>query len=181
MNLKDQYLLLQIKKGNIKSFEEVFHRFYQGLCLYAKTVLKNQEVSEEIVQEVFYNIWKNRENLGITISLNNYLYKSVFNNSLMYLRKMKRELHLDDKVPVEKPDEYNDPSSLFDSYELNKAIEKTIRELPQRTRKIFMLNRMEGLRYKEIADKLSVSVKTVEADMGKALKAFRNSLKEFYS
>jgi RNA polymerase sigma-70 factor (ECF subfamily) len=179
MNLKDQYLIVQIKRGNVQSFETLFHRFYQRLCAYAASIIKKGDIAEEVVQDVFYNIWKNREKLGITVNLSAYLYKAVFNNSLMYLRKTKKELPLDEKWILNQLDPADDLSKNLDVEEINRIIEKTLEDLPDKTREIFTLNRFEGMKYKEIATNLSISIKTVEANMGKALKAFRNSLADY--
>jgi RNA polymerase sigma-70 factor (ECF subfamily) len=179
MNLKDQFLIVQIKRGNIQSFETMFHRFYPVLCAYAARILKKEEIAEEVVQDVFYNIWKNREELGIMVNLSAYLYRAVYNNSMFYLRKTKKEIPLDEKWGISQPDPDKDVSEILNAEEINKIIEKTLKDLPVRTREIFTLNRFEGLKYKEIAAKLSISVKTVEASMGKALKAFRNSLADY--
>ncbi len=179
MNLKDQLLIVQIKRGNIQSFETMFHRFYPVLCAYAARILKKEDVAEEVVQDVFYNIWKNREELGITVSLSSYLYRAVYNNSMFYLRKTKKEIPLDENLILTRLDPDDDGSKILDVGEINMIIDKTLSNLPVRTREIFSLNRFEGLKYKEIAIKLSISVKTVEANMGKALKAFRNSLADY--
>lgn len=179
MNLRDQILIIQIKRGNIQSFETLFHRFYPVLCAYASRILKKEDIAEEVVQDVFYNIWKNREELGIMVNLSAYLYRSVYNNSILYIRKTKKEIPLDEKWIITQLDPDQDISEILDVQEINKIIENTLKDLPVRTREIFTLNRFEGLKYKEIAAKLSISVKTVEANMGKALKAFRNSLADY--
>lgn len=97
----------------------------------------------------------------------------------MHLRKAKRELSLDERWADSRIRSADNPSEELDAKELNAVIQYTLQKLPERTRQIFNLNRFEGLKYKEIADKLSISIKTVEANMGKALKALRTSLEEF--
>lgn len=180
MNLKDQYTLVRLREGDLAAFEALFHRYHPGMCSYAESLTHKCEVAEEIVQDIFYNIWKNRSEFRITSSWQSYLYRAVFNNSMMYLRKMKRESSLNmtwaDNIPAG-----TDPASQYDLEEINGVIMKTLEEMPERTREIFSMNRFEGMRYKEIARKLSVSVKTVEANMGKALKALRGSLEQFTS
>lgn len=179
MVLKEQQQLRKIQKGDIDSFEKLFHRFHSGLCGYAESLVAKGEVAEEVVQEVFYNIWKNRETLKIHKSWQSYLYRSVYNNSMMYLRKMRREYPMDDWSASGFEDDGSDPAQLMQMNEVSELVFRTLEGLTDRTREIFLLNRQEGLKYKEIAEKLSISVKTVEANMGKALKALRNSLEKY--
>ena len=176
---KEQQQLKKIRKGDIDSFERLFHRFYSGLCSYAGSLVRKEEIAEEVVQDVFYNIWKNRESLKITRSWQSYLYRSVYNNSMMYLRKTRREFYMDERASMEHAADSPDPAELMQYHEISELVSKTIENLPERTKEIFRLNRQEGLKYKEIADRLSISVKTVEANMGKALKALRINLEKY--
>ncbi len=179
MKKKDLNILKKIKKGDIKSFEALFHRYYPRMCLYAQSLLKKESIAEEIVQDVFFNIWKNRKEFMLTSGWQSYLYRSVYNNAMSYLRKMQRESGLDDQIAERVMGTSNDPFEEMNFKELNVAIRETMEKLPERTRQIFRLSRFEGLTYPEIAKKLSISIKTVEANMGKALKAFRLSLEEY--
>ncbi|MCF8378570.1 MAG: RNA polymerase sigma-70 factor [Bacteroidales bacterium] len=179
MKLNDQYILKQIRKGDIKSFESLFHKFYPGMVLYSLSILKNKSESEEVVQDVFYNIWKNRNEFLLKTSWQSYLYKSVYNNSLMLLRKSNRKQLIEEDAIKNLEGSEKDPSEEIDLKLLNNAISKTLELLPERTREIFNMSRFEGMKYKEIALQLSISIKTVEANMAKALKAFRMSLKNY--
>lgn len=179
MKISDQNILRQLRRGDIKTFESLFHDFHPGMILYSLSILKNKAQAEGVVQEVFYNIWKNRNEFRLKISWQSYLYKSVYNNSVMILRKSKREVKLDEEVLLNLEDKETGPLVEIDLKELNQTITSTLGKLPVRTRKIFRMSRFEGMKYKEIANSLSISVKTVEANMGKALKAFRLSLKNY--
>lgn len=179
MVLKEQQQLKRIQKGDIASFEALFNRFYPGLCSYAKSLVGMKEVAEEVVQDVFYNIWKNRETIRIRYSVQSYLYRSVYNHSMMHLRKMRREHFMEDITSLEPEIDAPDPSQLIQLDEVSELISLTLENLPERTREIFRMNRQEGLKYREIAEKLSISEKTVEANMGKALKALRNSMEKY--
>ena len=179
MILKEQQQLRKIRGGDVLSFEFLFHQFYPGLCSYAETLVKKQEIAEEVVQDVFYNIWKNRESLRINRSWQSYLYRSVYNNSMMYFRRTRREYLTEDGFSPESNVSSPDPSQEMLYRELSELVLKTLEDLPERTREIFRMNRQEGFKYKEIAQKLSISVKTVEANMGKALKALRNSMEKY--
>jgi RNA polymerase sigma-70 factor (ECF subfamily) len=179
MVLKEQQQLRKIRKGDLDSFEKLFHQYYPGLCGYAESLLGKPEVAEEVVQDVFYNIWKNRDSLKINRSLQSYLYRSAYNNSMMYLRKMRREHFLDDGYKIDVEVDSPDPSQVLQLNEVSELVAKTLEGLPERTREIFRMNRQEGLKYREIADRLSISVKTVEANMGRALKALRISMEKY--
>lgn len=179
MNTRDKRNLKKIREGNVKVFEKVFHQYYPGMCSYADSLVKKSEVAEEVVQDVFYNIWKNRADLDSIKSWQSYLYRSVFNNSMMYLRKAKKELTLNEQWADSQFESNENPSEEMDARELDAVLLLALQELPERTREIFNLSRFEGMKYREIADRLSVSVKTVEANMGKALRALRLSLDEF--
>jgi len=179
MVLKEQQQLRKIQKGDITSFEALFHHYYNGLCGYSESLVGKKEVAEEVVQDVFFNIWKNRETLRIRQSLQSYLYRAAYNNSMMYLRKMRREHFMEDLSRPEPFVDAPDPSQVLQLDEVSNLIAQTLESLPERTREIFRMNRQEGLKYREIAQKLSISEKTVEANMGKALKALRNSMERY--
>lgn len=179
MKLKDRSILRKIRKGDVKSFETLFHQYHTGMHLYARSLVKNEKVAEEIVQDVFYNVWKNRLIFNLRVSWKSYLFGAVYNNSMYHLRKTGKEQRLDEKVLDHESHSESGPYEEMDYKELSDTIADTLDKLPERTRNIFHMSRFEGLTYPEIASKLAISIKTVEAHMGKALKAFRISLKEY--
>ncbi len=178
MKISDKQIIRKIKKGDIKAFELLFKQNYKDLCSYAFYYLKNTEDAEEIVQDIFFIIWKKREELNIK-SIKSYLYQSVKNNCLQRIRHKS----LNDKYKSYIKHSYSEHSEqadkILNAKEISEIIEKTFDSLPERCKQIFQLSRYEGLKYKEIAEKLSISIKTVEANMGKALKHFRNNLKAY--
>ncbi len=179
MVLKEQLQLRKIRKGDILSFEKLFFEFYPGLLRYAESLVRKSEIAEEVVQDVFYNVWKNRESIRITQSWKSYLYRAIYNNSMMFLRKVRREISLEEALFPEKEGSIPDPFQELEYQEVSKVVADTIGHLSERTREIFLLNRQEGLKYREIAERLSISVKTVEANMGKALSALRKSMEKY--
>lgn len=181
MNLKESYILNRIRKGDVKAFETLFHQYYPGMCSYAESLVIKSEIAEEVVQDVFFNIWKNKSELNIMVSWKTYLFRSVFNNSMMYLRKAKRELAVDETWTDAKTLDEHGITEEIEAREMNALISYTLRSLPSRTQEIFRLSRLEGLKYSEIAHKLSISVKTVEANMGRALKALRMCIETYRS
>lgn len=173
-----QNITKQIREGNLKEFERIFKEFYPQLCLYALRFVKTKDLSEEIVQNLFCHIWENRKELNIHTSIKAYLYRSTYHNALQVLRKIGS--HNKYKEYVKHHFTENDSSTnKLEEKEINKIVQQTLSSLPQRCGTIFKMSRFEGLKYQEIAQKLSISIKTVEANMGKALKAFRHNLKDY--
>jgi len=182
MNLNDLYIQKKIQGGDIREFERLFIKYYEPLCQHANKILKDMDTAEDIVQEFFYNFWKNRETSSPKLSLNAYLYHSIRNNALHYLEHLAVKQTYTQQVISNYRDVFpSENQEDIELHELNKAIYATLQQMPERCSRIFRMNRFEGKKYREIADILSISVKTVEADMGKALQFFRKSLKEFTS
>ena len=166
-----------IKNGDRQAFEELFHSYYSSLCLFALRYLKDADEAEEVVQDTFVKFWNKRENISIDISLKSYLYTSVRNHCL---NKIKHEAVKREHVSVVLSDgtEGVDHDHLVTN-ELADRIADAIERMPTERRRIFRMSRDEGLRYKEIAEYLNISVKTVENQMGKALQYLRTELADF--
>jgi len=169
----------KIKRDDIKSFEFFFRKYYAILCNYAYKFLKDIDSAEEIIQDLFFNIWEKRHSITIESSVKSYLYRSTYNRCMLFLRhqsvKTKYEKYIKDQNNMAG----SDASDEIDVEELARVIDKTLEELPERSRKIFSLSRFEGLKYHEIAKRLSLSVKTIESNMGKALRLFRKNIKAY--
>jgi RNA polymerase sigma-70 factor, ECF subfamily len=172
----------EIKKGNIAVFEKVFREFYAPLTLYVTGILKDKDIAEEIVQDFFYNFWKNREQLDVHTSLKSYFFQSVRNRALKYIRHENVKQKYADMVFDSALDQVSSSGmSVYELKELENRINQVLDKLPPVCSRIFRMSRFEGLKYKEIADRLSISVKTVEANMSKALSEFRQHLGAYTS
>lgn len=161
------------------TFEQVFKTHYKNLFAYAITILKSEAAAEEIVQNVFLRLWEKKLLLPPGVQLKPYLYRAVHNESLNYIKheKVKSRYQL---YAVGRNDEQEQPASKkVMTAELERNIQDALNELPEQCRTIFQLSRFEELKYREIADQLGISVKTVENQMGKALKLLRTKLAEF--
>lgn len=167
-----------IKGGNIKVYEALFRELYAPLCGYALKIVKDKEIAEEIVQELFYKLWKNRSSLNIKISLKSYLYKAVYNKALHHFDHEKVKSKYADYV-AHNSTYTQTPEEAMQTGEVYTIYKETLNSLPRNCKRIFQMSRNYGLKYHEIADRLSISVKTVEANMGKALKAFRQSFANY--
>jgi RNA polymerase sigma-70 factor (ECF subfamily) len=177
--MKDQ-LAVRIKLGDQQAFELLFRKFYVRLCAFSNKFLNDPEEAQEIVQNLFAKIWEGREDINPEDSLKAYLFKIAQNSSLNRLRKKNvesRYIEIYKLVYVEQQ-EYSAHESLM-AMELEEHIAHSIEKLPTQCRKIFELSRNEGLKYREIADFLHISIKTVEVQMSKALRSLRTELGDY--
>jgi RNA polymerase sigma-70 factor (ECF subfamily) len=176
--INDREIVRRIRNGDIKQFEMLFRSSYASLVKYAGTLVRDLDTSEEIVQDLFFRLWQDREKLRIESSLNGYLYRSVHNRCLHHIEHRKVVERYVTEVSQSGQLTDQNPSDLLQYKELQAKISGVLERLPERCGQIFCMNRFEGLRYSEIAEKLSVSVKTVEANMSRALREFREALAE---
>jgi RNA polymerase sigma-70 factor (ECF subfamily) len=174
--IRDTDITGRIRNGDVGQFESLFRSSYVSLVRYAKTLIKDHDTAEEIVQDLFYRIWKDREKLNIESSLNGYLFRSVHNKCLHYIEHNRVVERHAEEMAYQQTETQESPSDILNYNELQEKIASILERLPDRCGKIFTMSRFEGLKYTEIAEKLSVSVKTVEANMGRALKEFRKEL-----
>lgn len=164
----------------MKAFEEVFRLYYSPLCLYAASITGQMEVGEEIVEELFYVFWRDREKLHVFRTIRSYLYGAVRNQSLQYLEHMEvRKRHQEAVLSCPMHTSSSNPQELIEYYELQALINKTLDQLPQLRRRIFCMHRMEGKKYATIAFLLNISVKTVEAEISKALRGLRKEIENY--
>jgi RNA polymerase sigma-70 factor (ECF subfamily) len=175
---RDSEIIGRIKQGDVGQFELLFRSSYVSLVRYANTLLKDHDYAEEVVQDLFLRLWQNREKIKIESSLNGYLFRSVHNSCLHYIEHNKVVERHAEEISYQQSQIQDSPSDILLYKELQEKIAAILEKLPERCGKIFYMNRFEGLKYTEIAKKLSVSVKTVESNMGKALKEFRRELKK---
>ena len=176
---EEQNILEAIRLNDRQAFEKIFRDSYKPLKAYAFRFVNDLATAENMVQDVFLKLWQNRHNLVITTSLIHYLFRSVRNHSLNHLEKTKvRTGYL--RMQLDKTENEEDFSAFYPEIGLLEKIESAISALPPKRQEIFRLAREEGLKYREIADQLNLSVKTVEAQMTLALKQLRESLKEYH-
>lgn len=172
----DVEIIKAIGKGNTAAFQQVFNAYYESLCRYAFTILKDSDEVEDIVQSLFLKIWEKRERLDIKNTIRSYLFKAVYHQCLNQLEhrtvKLKHQMHTTHEMQAE--------SQLPDTFphELEENIIAAINGLPAQCRSIFMMSRYGELRYAEIARKLNISVNTVENQISKALKILRLKLRD---
>lgn len=173
-------LILRLKEGDGKSYEILFHLVYPQLCAYANKFLNDLDEAEEIAQEVFYKLWENRERLDEDDSVRGYLFTSVKNRCLHYLEHKKVKDNYAQLLGYVYSNTRNDTAhEILVANELDREFNKALAQLPGECRKIFELNRLQGLKYGEIADHLKISQKTVETQMSRALQKLKLQLKDY--
>jgi RNA polymerase sigma-70 factor (ECF subfamily) len=169
------HTIVAIRDGNVAVFRQVFDACYESLCRYAFTVLRDADEAEDVVQHMFMKLWERKEELNITSALRSYLFKSVYNQCLNQLehRSVKskfQQYKLTLTEAIQQPEVFGD--------EVDAKIKTAIEALPPQCRTIFLMSRYEEMRHTEIAEKLNISVNTIQNQICKALKILREELKE---
>lgn len=173
--MEDRELLQRIQAGDEGAYDTVFRTWYPVLVRVSAALLHEMDAAEEVAQEVMLELWRRRHLVDAKVSLRAYLLRSVRNRSLNHLRhlRVRRETESDVEALYEAPMGSDQP---IVAKELSEAVQIALRELPPRCREVFELSRVHGLKYAEIAETLAISQKTVEAQMGKALRIMRERL-----
>jgi RNA polymerase sigma-70 factor, ECF subfamily len=181
MEQGEQQQLSQIRAGNEKAFESLFRAHYAVLCAFSRKFVTDADAAEEVVQELFLALWEKRAELMPTMSLRSYLFAAVRNACLNYIKHMQvRQRHASHTLALA-PAYADDPADALQAAELQARITLAIDALPDRCGEIFRLSRFEGLKYQEIADLLQLSPRTIEVQIGKALKLLRGQLGDYLS
>jgi RNA polymerase sigma-70 factor (ECF subfamily) len=178
LELNNEQLIPLLLSGDEGTFESVYKHFLKPLHVYAITILKDEEVARGMVQNIFLKLWERRSTLNFSGSLKAYLYAAVHHECVNYIRHEKVKLKYQDHM-VYKMKDSAEPGNHTELNDLKQKVQEAMGNLPERCRTIFQLSRFEELKYKEIAYQLGISVKTVEAQMGKALKIMRYNLLDY--
>lgn len=176
-NNYNEYLIVKcLRESDEAAFEFLFKEYYKPLCLYLGYFIKQHDIVEQIVQEVFVNIWENRKTFSPKGNVKSYLFRAVKNRALNYVKHERvktksqadlKEIYYSDETNIERQ---------FEKNELLKLIDEGVEQLPEKCREVFVLVKFNGISYSEAAEILNISPKTVENQMGKALKKLREFL-----
>jgi len=172
----DEELMREIKADNMFAFDVLYKKYSKRLYKFGYSILKSKEEAENLIQDVFLNLWENRQKVEKNSSIQYYLFSIAYNSAISVIRKKTREANFieflrslpeitEEAVNVEL--EYN---------ELTNKLDEIIKALPQRQKEVYLLHRVEGLKYSEIAERLKISVNTIENHMSRALKTIREKL-----
>jgi RNA polymerase sigma-70 factor (ECF subfamily) len=173
MQKSEKQILSQIRKGDIGAYKYLFESYYKELYFFSRKFLGNKEVAEEIVQDVFIALWENKDNLYITKSIKSYLYTSVKNRSINYL---KSKINNKDFVGIDevvKEGNVLQADRLLELSELDDLIVEAVSKLPPKCKEMFHMSRNSEMTYQEIADALNVSKETVKSQISEALKRIK--------
>jgi RNA polymerase sigma-70 factor (family 1) len=179
-------LIRGLKEGSEEAFEAVFNKHFSKLCLYAEHYVRQKHIARDIVEDFFCDFWMNSSGIIIESNLPGYLYRSIHNRCLKYLRHEKiKQKHLESKryvftdAELLEPVSDDYPEATLISRELTEDIRNAVQSLPEECRKIFSMNRFENLTYSEISHKLGISINTVKTQMARALCKLRIKLKDY--
>ena len=177
---ENQYNILieRMKGGDREAFNQLFRRFYPPLVRFGIRFVADADLSAEIVQDLFVKLWSNHEKLSFNTSFESYMLTSVRNAAITYINKERSHAEANLRVYTEDSDA-TDPSETLQSNNLEESYRQVLKTMPEKRREVFLASRFEGLKYSEIAEKLGLSQKTVEAHMSAAIKQLREGLKEY--
>lgn len=167
-------LIHQLKSGNPKAYDFLMDSYYQILCAYAYNLTKSHANAEDIVQNVFVKVWTRRKKINPELSIKNYLYKAVYNDFIDQYRKNRPVIYLEKKYLEALEQVIENEQGNLD--ELLKLADKEIEKLPSKCKRIFLLNKKEGLTHIEISEYLNISLKTVEGHITRAFKILEEKM-----
>ena len=173
----NDFLLSAVQRGDQKAFDTLFRRYYPMLCAYGHRFVELED-AEEIVEDSLLWIWENRETLVIESSLNSYLFKMVYRRALNKLAHIDATQRADTRFYEEMQEMLQD-TDYYQIEELAKRIEDAVAALPESYREAFVMHRFRDMSYKEIAETLGVSPKTIDYHIQQALKQLRVDLKDY--
>ena len=179
MNNSEDRLVHGLKNGDEKVFEELFKTYYTPLCEYCMRYVSDADMAEEIVQDLFFKMWVKREELNINVSIKAYIFTSLRNHALNYISRLKIQDRYNQFIVIRSKSDVEHPVDVLEEKDMERIMKQAIAMLPEKRREIFEMSRFEDMKYLEIAEKLNVSVKTVESQMSKALEHMRKVLSKF--
>jgi len=168
----------KMKAGDRESFNQIFRHYYSPMVRFCIRYVADSDIASEIVQDLFVKLWSNREKISFNTSFESYMLASVRNSAITYINKERAhsEAHL--RVFFEESDN-TDPSETLQSNNLEESYRQILKDMPDKRREVFLASRYDGLKYAEIAEKLGISQKTVEAQMTAAIKQLKDGLKPY--
>lgn len=175
-NQEEIRLQQELAQGSEKAFEEVFLTYFKVLTVFAKKFVQDISVAEDLVQEVLVKLYENRKSIQFHTSLKAFLFQSVRNKSIDYLRSVKTKSEHHDQIKLVNIAEEADWNDTMEQAELEERVSNAIATLPDQCQLIFKMSRFDGKRNQEIADELNISKRTVETQVSNAIKRLRNEV-----
>jgi RNA polymerase sigma-70 factor (ECF subfamily) len=172
----DERLMQEIKADNMFAFDMLYKKYSKRLYKFAYYILKSPEESENIVQDVFLRLWENRNKVEKDSSVKYYVFTIAYNSAISIIRKKARESQFIEYLKSLQ-DLNQEPVNIeLEYHELTEKLEDIINHLPDRQKSVYLLHKVEGLKYSEIAERLNISVNTIENHMSRAFKTIRKKL-----
>ncbi len=179
-SLDQQAYLIKLKETDEEKFiEYLFHTYYASLCKSVNNIVRDTDAAEDIVQDVFIKVWRRKEHLDASRSIQSYLFRSCMNTALNYLEKHKKNTSMDEDSIYANAFSANTTQEDLDAREMHVKIQEALNALPPKCKMVFSMSRYEEMSYAEIATTLDISQKAVEKHMSKALRILREHLKTF--
>ncbi|MDD2437575.1 MAG: RNA polymerase sigma-70 factor [Massilibacteroides sp.] len=182
--IPEEKMILLLKRGDWSAFNTIFNNFYIQLYFYCRKYIPNPEEAKDLLQNVFLRLWEKREEIEIKVSLKAYLYRSVQNECLNYIRSSRLNLSLSEiegeSILPNTSDPFS-PDTDTENREIENLVDSIVETLPEHCRKIFIMSRINGIKNKDIAQQLSISVRTVDTQIYRALKIMKKGLKDYLS
>ena len=178
----DAELMQKIKADDMFAFDALYKKYSKKLFQFAFSIIKSKEETENILQEVFLKLWENRNSVEKDASVKSYIFSIAYNSSITSIRKKIKEIqfieYLKSLQKIHKEDE-DSVNVKFEFKELTTQLHNIVNQLPDRQKEVYLLHREFGLKSRDIAEKLNISVNTIENHMSRALKTIRNKLREY--
>lgn len=172
----DKKIIARFKAGDAEAFDVIYHQYSKKMFSFAYGLVKDVDVSKELVQEVFVSLWEKRDQVDPNLNLDNYIFTNTYNSVRKYFRKRAIEIKVIDRLVQNSPEigESTDATLIYN--ELFEIASKTIENLPPKRKLVYQLHKQEGLKIKEIASRLNISPRTVENNLAKAVKYLKEEL-----
>ena len=176
---QEYFVMSALRQDSKEAFSLLFQTYYTDLVLFCGNFIKDKDSCEDIVQSIFLKLWNDRKNIQIEISLKSYLLKAVRNSCLDEFRHIEIVRQYETEFGSSALDNYDTENYILYS-DLYAHLSRALEKIPDLYKEAFVLNRFEGLKYREIAEKLNVSERTVEVRVSKTLDLLRKQLKDFF-
>lgn len=172
----DDELMQEIKADNMFAFDVLYKRYCKRVYKFGYSILKSREESENLTQDVFLSLWENRLKIEKNSSIKSYVFTITYNSAISIIRKKARESQFMEYLKSLQEINVEPVNIELEYTELTNKLDEILQTLPQRQKEIYLLHRVKGLKYSEIAESLNISVNTIENHMSRALKTIRKKL-----
>jgi len=172
----DKKIIKRFKEGDAEAFDAIYHNYSKKMFHFALGLVKDEDISKDLVQEVFVNLWEKRGQVDLNLNFDNYIFTIAYNSVRKYFRKKSIETKVIDHLVKNSPEIIESVDGTVIYNELLELASKTIENLPPKRKIVYKLSRQEGMKIKEIASKLNISTRTAENHLAKALKYLKEEL-----